>query len=76
MSSVLSPPVEHKRERFSQLARKKNGLGLNDQEQREFATLVAELDRIPVSATPDERAAEAKIRERVDQSGADISKLE
>jgi predicted ATPase len=76
MSSVLSPPVEHKRERFSQLARKKNGQGLSDQEQQEFEALVAELDRMPVSATPDERATEAETREHVDQRRSDISKLE
>jgi len=75
MVSVLSPPVEQKRQRFANLSIKQAESFLDAGEEQEFKQLSLELDRLLVGATLEERALESNIRGALDQSKAAIQEL-
>ena len=66
MESVLAPPFERKRERFTELSRKQERSDLDGQELQEIRQLSFELDRIPTGSTAEDRAREATVRAAVE----------
>ena len=75
MESVLSPPVEHKRQRFTELSRKQGEAELNAEEQEEMRQLSFELDQLPIGSTADERVKEEALRGAVGEAKAKIQEL-
>src|SRR5206468_11981819 len=75
MESVLSPPVEQKRKRFTELSRKKGEAGLVAQEQEEMRQLSLELDRLPVGSTLEDRVKEATLRAAVEEVKPQLQEL-
>ena len=75
MNSVLSPPIELKRQKLSALSRKQSTSNLDAQEQKEFAELSDELNRLPIGASLDERLNESAIHSAVERSKLKIENL-
>jgi predicted ATPase len=75
MESVLSPPVEKKRQRQADLSRKGGESGLDADEQEELRQLSFELDRLPIGSTIEDRAKETAVRAAVEEAKPKIQGL-
>ena len=75
MESVLSPPVEQKRKRYSELFRKQGGEGLAANEKDEMKQLSLEIDHLPVGTMPEDRVKEATVRAAIEEVKPKLQEL-
>ena len=76
MSTMLSPQVEQKLERFDQLRQKQMGSTLSPGESQELKELQLELELLPSASTAEGRAVGAALKAAVQKLASKIGEIE
>ena len=76
MSTVLSPQVEQKLQRYDQLKQKQTGSPLSPEESKELKDLQLELELLPASSTAEGRAVGTALRSAVQRLAGKIVEFE